>query len=85
MQKVQECLVERFDAVRFLYSSFFEHYNYILLCDLVPGPDVFIHYQGSAWVGIYFLTCDFPVLLWMYCCTKCYKLANNYVNKMFVM
>jgi len=96
MQKVQECLVARCDAVRFLYSSFFEHYNYILLCDWVPGPysvilrtcaghNAFVHYLGSAWVGLYFLTCDFPVLIWMYCCTKCYKLANNYVNKMFVM
>jgi len=44
------------------------------------GPD-----QGSAWVGLYFLTCDFPVLLWMCCCAKGYKLVNNYVKKMFVM
>jgi len=62
MQKVQEWLVARFDAVRFLYSSFFEHYNYNLLCDWVPKPYsvilrtcaghiAFVLYQGSAWVG----------------------------------
>jgi len=59
MQKVQECLVARFDAVRFLYSPFFEHYNYILLCDWVPGPygvilwtcaghNTFVRYQVRA-------------------------------------
>ena len=62
MQKVQEWLVARFDAVRFLFSSFVEHYNYILLCDWVPEPYsvilrtcaghiAFVLYQGSAWVG----------------------------------
>jgi len=44
----------------FLYSPFFEHYNYILLCDWVPGPysvilwtyaghNAFVRYQGQGW------------------------------------
>jgi len=28
-----------------------------------------------------FLKCDFHVQLWMQCCTKCYDLANNYVEE----
>ena len=31
------------------------------------------------------LTCDFRVLLWMYCCTECYELANNSVKKVSVI
>jgi len=42
------------------------------------GQDAFVFHLALARVGLYFLTCDFRVLLWMECCTNCYEIANNY-------
>jgi len=49
------------------------------------GHDAFVFLLALARVGLYFLTRDFRVLLWMECCTNCYEIANNYVEKVSVM
>jgi len=49
------------------------------------GHNAFVLHLALARVGLYFLTCDFRVLLWMECCTNCYELSNNYVKKVSVM
>jgi len=59
--------------------------SYSVIVRTCAGHNALVRHQGSAWVALCFLTCDFRVLLWMYCCTKCYELANNYVKKVSVM
>jgi len=45
-------------------------------CVYCAGHNAFVLHLALARVGLYFLTCNFRVLLWMECCrpTNCYEL-----------
>ena len=59
--------------------------RYSVSLRMCAGHKPFVLHQALVRVGFYFLTCDFRVQLWMWCCTKCYDLANNFVEKVSVM
>jgi len=81
---------------RFVYIRLYSLNNATALNFVTEWPDVTVLVEdvcrpqpihtspglGQGWTLS--LTCDFRVLLWMKCYTKCSELENNCVKKVFV-